>query len=208
MPLRVPPGRAGRIWLVRRLEVAERGADLLERKRTALLSEQVRARGEVAVARRAWEAASAQVVRWSGRAVILDGAGRLELLSRHTREPAEMELAWSNLMGARMPAVARMTLPTPPQFSALGASAATVPLVYACREAIEAAARLAVAERAEAALSAELARAARRLRALRDRWIPQHQQALEQLDLALDESQREQAVRVRWLTRRTGFDAR
>jgi V/A-type H+/Na+-transporting ATPase subunit D len=30
--LSVPPGRAGRLWLVRRLEVARRGADLLDRK--------------------------------------------------------------------------------------------------------------------------------------------------------------------------------
>ena len=47
MALRIPPGRAGRIWLVRRLEIARRGAELLDRKRQALLREQahVRARG-------------------------------------------------------------------------------------------------------------------------------------------------------------------
>jgi V/A-type H+-transporting ATPase subunit D len=202
MPLRVPPGRAGRSWLIGRLEIAGRGVELLDRKRRALLSEQARVREEAAAARRAWEDAASQVALWSARAAMLDGAGRLELLAHHAQEPATLELAWSNLMGARIPSMERLAIPDPPPLSALGGSSAAVLLARACREATAAAARLAVAERSEAEISDELTRAARRLRALRERWIPQHEQALALLDLALDESQREQAVRVRWLTRR------
>ena len=39
MPLRVPPGRAGRLWLVRRLEIARRGVNVLDQKRQALVRE-------------------------------------------------------------------------------------------------------------------------------------------------------------------------
>ena len=35
----VPPGRAGRLWLTRRLQVARRGADLLNRKLQILQAE-------------------------------------------------------------------------------------------------------------------------------------------------------------------------
>jgi len=202
MPLRAPPGRAGRIWLVRRLETARRGAELLDRKRQALLREQARVRQEAADARQGWEDAAALLTLWSARAAMLDGAGRLELLARHVEQPASLRLAWSNLMGARIPSIERITVPDPPPLSALGGSSAAVLLARAACEATRAAARHAAAERAQAEISAELARAARRLRALQDRWIPQHEQALAQLDLALDESQREQAARVRWLTRR------
>jgi hypothetical protein len=73
------------------------------------------------------------------------------------------------------------------------------------RRATAAAARLAVAQRAETEISAELARAARRLPALRERWIPRHEEALALLGVALDQSQVEQAIRVRWLTRRGGL---
>lgn len=208
MPLRVPPGRAGRVWLIRRLQVARRGAELLERKRTALLAERVAVRSEVAAARLAWEDAARQVACWSARATVLDGTERLELLSRHVRGEAVLELRWSNLMGARLPSARTLSLPDPPPLSALGASSAGVVLAGACREATLVAARLAVAERAQSELGAELARAARRLRALRDRWIPQHERALQRLDLALDESQREQAVRVRWLTQRSARQER
>ena len=104
--------------------------------------------------------------------------------------------------GRAVPAAQRVELPEAPPLSALGASAATVLLDRACRDATLAAVRSAVAQRAEAEVSAELARAICRFRALQNRWIPQHEQALAQLDLALDESQREQAARVRWLTQR------
>ena len=204
MPLRIPPGRAGRVWLVRRLQVARHGAELLDRKRTALLAEHAHLTAEAAAARVAWEDAARKVARWSTRAAVLDGTGHLELLARHVRGEAVLELEWSNLMGARLPAARTVSVPDPPPLSALGAGSATVVLAGVCREATIAGARLAVAERAQSELAAELARAARRLRALRDRWIPQHEQALQRLDLALDESQREQAVRVRWLTQRAG----
>ena len=202
MALRIPPGRAGRIWLVRRLEIARHGAELLDRKRQALLRKQGQARSEAAEARRAWEDAAAQVALWSARAAMGDGAGRLEMLTRHVDEPASLQLSWSNLMGAQLPSVERISVPDRPPLSPLGACSAAVFLARTCREATCAAARHAVAERADTEISAELNRAARRLRALRERLVPQHEQALTQLDLALDESQREQAARVRWLTHR------
>ena len=202
MALRIPPGRAGRTWLLRRLEIARRGAELLDRKRQVLLREQVRIRAEAADALQAWNAAAAQASLWSDRATMLDGAGKLELLAQHVRANGSLEMSWSNLMGARIPAVETVALPDPPAFSALGGSSATVMAALACGEAVRAAARYAVAERADLELSAELGRAGRRLRALQNRWIPQHEDALTRLDLALDENQREQATRVRWLTHR------
>ena len=109
-------------------------------------------------------------------------------------------------MGARLPSAEKVTLPALPPLSALGGSSAAVIAAGACSEAARAAVRYAVAERADAELSAELARAARRLRALQQRWIPQHEAALARLDLVLDENQREQAARVRWLTTRGASD--
>jgi len=201
MALRIPPGRAGRTWLLERLEIAGRGADLLDRKRRALLREQMRLRAEAEQARHAWQQAQSEAQLWIGRASVLDGVGRLEVLARHAHTHAVLELSWSNLMGARLPSAERLELPDPPALSALGASSAAVNAARAHCEATRAAARYALAERAYQELSAELARATRRLRALQKRWIPQHEAALAQLELALDESQREQAARVRWAIR-------
>lgn len=197
MALRIPPGRAGRIWLVGRLEIAHRGAELLDRKRQALLREQAVTRAELERARAAWLEAAAEAARWSARATVLDGPSRLDQLSRHVDGRATLAVSWTNLMGARLPRAAEPSLPAVPALSALGAGAATVLAAHAARRATIAAARYAIAERAEAELTHELGRAARRLRALERRWIPQHEQALARLDLVLDENQREQAGRAR-----------
>lgn len=202
MALRIPPGRAGRTWLIARLDIARRGADLIDRKRQILLHEQTRARAEAEAAQGAWLQALAQLERWNARARMLDGQVRLEGLQEHAVGEASLELSWSNLMGARLPSTCSLEMPEPPPLSALGGSSAALMTAAACRDAALLAARHAAAERACAELSGELARANRRLRALRERWIPQHEQALARLDLELDESQREQATRVRWLTRR------
>lgn len=200
MPLRVPPGRAGRIWLAGRLQTARRGVDLLDRKRRALLREQAAVRARAAAAEREWRAASDAVRVWSARSVLLDGATVLERLPGHVSGDAAVTIGWHNLMGAALPGDPAVTVPRPPDLGALGASSATIRLAAACAEATHAAARHAAVRRADDELSVQLARTARRLRALRERWIPQYEEALARLDLALDENQREQAARVRRLT--------
>jgi len=117
MALRIPPGRAGRTWLVQRLEIARRGSELLDRKRQALLREQAHIRAEVTAAERAWREAAGHAARWGARAALLDGAGRLELLARHVEGPATLTLSWTNLMGARIPSVQLLAIP--PQASHL-----------------------------------------------------------------------------------------
>jgi len=120
MALRIPPGRAGRTWLVGRLEIARRGAELLDRKRQALLRERAAVRAEVEEARRAWHDAAAEVALWTARSSMLDGPARLELLTRHVDGQASVELSWANLMGARLPSVSAVALPAVPPLSALG----------------------------------------------------------------------------------------
>ncbi|HYB23393.1 MAG TPA: V-type ATP synthase subunit D [Solirubrobacteraceae bacterium] len=206
MALRIPPGRAGRIWLVARLQAARHGAELLDRKRQALAHRQAQVHRDAEDARRVWRTAAAQATLWSTRAALLDGAARLELLAGHVQGEASLEVSVTNVMGAQLPVVGAVDVGQAPQLSALGASSAAVIAARACAEATHAAARCAAAERAEAELASELARASRRLRALEQRLIPQHEQALARLDLTLDENQREQAARVRWLTRRQEGD--
>lgn len=200
--LRTPPGRAGRLWLRARLEAARRGAEVLDRKRAALLHRHARAKAEAEEARGAWREAVRAAGRWSARAGLVDGPGRLDLLARHGRGDAELEVVWSSMMGARIPSAARVAVPEPAPISALGGSSAAVEAARAGADVVRAAVRYALAERTERELADELRRTSVRARALRERWIPEHEAALARLDLALDEAQREEASRVRWLVRR------
>ena len=51
----IQPGRAGRLWLLRRLDVARRGADVLDQKRQTLLREQERLAKRLAETTTEWE---------------------------------------------------------------------------------------------------------------------------------------------------------
>lgn len=202
MPARIPPGRSGRVWLGERLAIAARGAELLDRKRQVLLTERARLRDELQNARGAWLAAAAEAELWGRRALVTDGLRRLDVLSRNVRADATLELSWANMMGARLPAVTAIAIPGPLNPSALGGSSAAALAARAAAEATRAAGRFAAADHADRELARELARATRRLRALRKHLIPEYEAALQQLELALDETQREQSARVRRLTGR------
>ena len=201
MRLRPPPGRAGRIWLLRRLAVAERGHDVLEQKRRALLRQLERLEDDLVEARADWERDAGEAELWWQRAAVLAGERILALATGAVRGAAEIELEWRNALGVVYPAEAEVRAPEDELFPAGGSSA----LAYAAaahRHALEAAARLAAVQTAHRRTESELRATTQRLRAIERRWVPEHERALRGLELALDESDREDAARVRWVVDR------
>jgi vacuolar-type H+-ATPase subunit D/Vma8 len=80
--------------------------------------------------------------------------------------------------------------------------AALEPAAAAHRRAVEAAARYAAARSSHRRVAAELALTARRLRTIERRWLPEHERALVELELRLDEEEREESGRIRWAAER------
>jgi vacuolar-type H+-ATPase subunit D/Vma8 len=198
----VPPGRTGRPWLARRLEVARRGADVLEEKRRALIRLERRFAELVGEARTEWEQASQEADLWLGRSLLLGGERALELGAFYSRAAAEVEIDWRRALGVVYPAEVEVRVAKAPDLSALGGSSALVYAAAAHRRALEAAARYGAARLGYERVSAELRATIRRLRAIEQRWIPAHEAALAALELALDEGEREDAARVRWVVER------
>ena len=204
MPLRVPAGRAGRPWLVHRLEIARGAADVLDQKRRALTRERGRLVELVAEARAEWERAAGEAADWLDRASVLAGERRLRLARFHAGERATLQVRWRNFLGVACPETPELELPALAGAAGVGGSAALPVAAAAHRRALEAAARFGALRVAHDRISDELAATNRRLRAIERRWIPQHEEALAALALALDEAEREDAVRTRWAIRRRG----
>ncbi len=208
MRLRTPPGRAGRQWLARRLAVADRGARVLDDKRRALLHERTRFAALVDETRSMWEEAVADAETWQRRALLISGQRSLKLACFYTTEPTRVRLAWRRSMGATYPSEAEVKVPPTPDVVAPGGSSALAYAASAYGRAVEAGARYGAARLALERIEAELATTIRRLRALERRWIPSHEQALAALNLALDEGEREDAVRARWFAEQWGSGSR
>lgn len=207
MRLRTPPGRAGRPWLVHRLAVANRGARVLDDKRHALLRERARLAELVDETRQEWVEAVGDAEAWYRRALLISGQRALLLATFYVTRPAQVRMNWRRSLGTWLPSDPDVEIPSPPDLIAPGGSSALRYAASAYGRAVEAGARHAAARLAAERVEAELAATIRRLRALERRWIPAHEGALAALALALDETEREDALRTRWFTELQARDA-
>lgn len=195
--LRVPPGRAGRQRLRRRLAAADRGADLLERKLHSLLDEQRERRQAAEASTRSWIEAAAEADRWLTRALAASGYdGLRQCLPAGT---ADVSIREKLSTGVRFPAYASCALPATGHAANAPApdSAALVCAQAAYEDAVRAAVRAAVDQAAARIIDAAVVATRRQVRILRRHWIPALREALLRLDSALEQSDFEDGVRRR-----------
>lgn len=191
---RIPPGRSGRMWLRRRLATAERGRDQLDRKLRILMPEQQRSRINSDRCHKAWATACENARTWALRAALLGGQDAIR--GAASANLADVDVEWSTAMGLRYPSDAsfRQQADSSPFPSA---NAAIAPAATAFRDAVLAGVRAAAADEALRRIEAEIAVTRRRLRALEKRWLPSLRTALAQLELSLEEAEREDGTRLR-----------
>lgn len=187
----MPPGRAGRLWLTRRLQVARRGADLLDRKLRILQAELGRFREAEARTAAEWGRCCADAERWLLRASMLGGERAVRLGA--DGQLATVTIPYAVTMGVRHPAGPTCSIPAPVAWDG--------PTLIRARQAhaaaLVAAVQHAVAVEALRVVEAETLATRHRLRAIEDRWIPQLEQALAEVTLALEEQELADAARLR-----------
>ncbi|MFJ7176006.1 V-type ATP synthase subunit D [Streptomyces massasporeus] len=198
---RTPPGRAGRLRLRHSLDVAERGADLLEQKLRILRSEHQRLLRAEQEAARAWRDLLAEAESWLLRGLLLGGEQAVASAAEGI-DAAELTVRWATSMGVRHPAAVSLSVPGRPPTAAGPANTALAHAEAACRRAVRAAAEYAAARTAAELVGAEVGSTRHRVRALRRHWIPRLREALGQSDLALEQAEHEDNVRRRWAARR------
>jgi len=198
---KVPPGRAGRLWLRHRLVIARRGRDQLDRKLRILSAERQRIRLQADQQMREWETACAQASSWLLRLAVLGGQDAVR--SAAAAAPAEVRLTWRTTMGVRCPSDAVISRPPSDSSVAPGNAVAQV-TVHAYDAALLAGARAAATAEAARRVEAEITVTRQRVRALDKRWLPWLQDALHQLDLTLEQAEQEDSTRLRRGVARTG----
>lgn len=188
--LAVPPGRAGRLWLVRRLETARTGAGLLDRKLRLLQAELTRLQAVAELTARRWDSCQDDAQVQLLRAALLGGQRAIQLAAGGH---AEVTISYAATMGIRYPAAAVCAAPAPATWEG--------PVVAQARrahqEALAAAAEHAAATAALRVIEAETAATRYRLRAIRERWLPRLESALAEVTLAIEEQEQADAARLR-----------
>jgi len=202
MAERVPPGRAGRLWLLGRLASARRSVDLLDRKRKLLQREDARLAGLCEETRQRWETACADGETWGLRATVLGGASDVAVAAAAVAGRANVDLTWRNTMGVSHPDVARSEPAVLPATEAAAANAAVAPAAAAYRRALQAAVAYAAADMSRRVVNAELRATERRQRAIERHRLPALEEDLARLELRLDELERDERVVARWAHQR------
>jgi V/A-type H+/Na+-transporting ATPase subunit D len=190
--LRVPPGRAGRMWLDRRLAAARRGADLLDRKLRILQGELGALQDAAARTERQWRASSAEADRSLLIAALLGGQRAARLAASAGR--SEVSVDYTVTVGVRHPAGGSCR---PPPGDAPWAGQPAELARQAHQVALAAAVNHAAAAEAVRLIAAEAAATRYRLRAIRDRLVPSLEQARGQVALAIEELERADGARLR-----------
>jgi V/A-type H+/Na+-transporting ATPase subunit D len=200
----VPAGRAGRLWLRQRLSSASLATDLLERKLRLLRQERERFGLRASRATDRWTAAWRAADEWGVRAAVLGGRRELRLAAPVAR--ADIRITETALMGVRYPAAATCRLPVVTAGDRGPGTAALVEAAAAFRAAVEAAVAHAAAQAALRTIDREVATTRRRRRAIADRLVPRLAAALARLTDDLEETERSEAVRLRWAIAPAGPD--
>ncbi|WP_371583044.1 V-type ATP synthase subunit D [Streptomyces sp. NBC_01314] len=202
---RTPPGRAGRLRLRHNLDVAVRGADLLEQKLRILRSEHEQLLRAEEAAALAWRDLLPEAETWLLRGLLLSGEGALDSAAAGIG-PAGVTVHWTASMGVRHPAEVSLAVPARAPTAAAASNTALVHAEAAYRRALRAAGEYAVAHAAAELVGAEVIGTRHRVRALRRHWIPRLREELARADLALEQSEHEDAVRRRWAARAAADD--
>src|SRR6056297_3548984 len=204
----LPPGRTARLWLQHRLATAGRGIEVLEQETHLLTGEERRLSQLEQDSARRWEEASREADRWLVRSVLAGGQQQLQLARAELDEPATARISWRTTMGVTYPSETASSFPEPDGLGSIARSGAVVMAAAAHRRAVEAALDQAAATRALALVRQELDTTRMRLRALENRWVPQLEQTLHQVERDLAKQEREDMVRTRWVAERREGDRR
>jgi len=189
----MPPGRAGRLWLERRIGVARRAADVLDRRLRILAAHQARLEADAGRAEADWRGRHTEAATWLLRVAVL-GHRRGIRTAAADRPEAEIELGREVVAGVAYPVLVRFTAGDRPPSAAPVATAAAEPAARACAAALEAAVRYALTDAAARAVRTEAEQTRVRRRAVEDRWLPRLEERLHALNAELEEQERAEAT--------------
>jgi V/A-type H+/Na+-transporting ATPase subunit D len=188
----VPPGRAGRLLLDRRLVGARRAADLLDRKLRILQAELRELSAEATRTEQEWHLRCAEADRRLLIAALLGGERAIILATGSGYADARIDYAVT--IGVRRPASGHYA-PAPGAEPWAGPHVAQARQAH--RAALAAAVRYAAAAGAYRTVEAEVVTTRYRLHAIGDRLIPRLEQARAEVMLAIDELERADDARLR-----------
>lgn len=183
----IAPTRSNLLQRRDQLKLARRGADLLKRKRDALIAEFFDLVKSSMQARRDLQETSRDAYFALFLANAWDGPAAVQSLSLASRTRQEVEITIENLFGVKVPQVQPPSFDDALPFSPVGAGARTLEAAEQFRRLLEAIARVAATETRLRRIGEEIKKTNRRVNALEQLVVPGINRQIKEIRSVLDQ---------------------
>lgn len=197
--INIPPTRSNLLRMKKELQFAREGYEILDRKRVVLTSELIRvAHDAEALQTKVWDAL-AKAYRSLEQAKLTMGEDNVEWAALAINKTVEVQLKFRGIMGVAIPHVEATGGPLDMTYG-LGDTPATLDEASsAFREVLMGIAELSELVTSVWRLAGELRKTQRRVKALQYIFIPQYEETVLMIKAALEEREREETFRLKWL---------
>src|SRR5512143_1841727 len=205
--LNVAPTRSNLIRIKKELQFAREGYEILDRKREVLTTELVRVAHEADVLQKeVWKILEA-AYRALEKAQLTLGSDHVEWAALAANKTVDVHLKLRGIMGVAIPVIEARGEPEKMLYSLSGTNAALDEASAAFREVLIKTPQLSMLVTTVWRLAGELRKTQRRVNALQHIFIPNYEATVAFIVSSLEEREREEIFRLKWLKTKLGKQA-
>ncbi len=203
----IAPTRSNLIRVKKDLQFAREGYEILDRKREVLTTELVRVAHEAEVMQKEVWALLATAYRSLQRARLTLGADHVEWAALAANKSVEVSLRFRGIMGVAIPVIEASGEPHGKLYSLGDTNAALDEATATFREVLLRLPQLSMLITTVWRLAGELRKTQRRVNALQHIFIPNYEATVAFIISSLEEREREETFRLKWLKTKLGRES-
>jgi V/A-type H+/Na+-transporting ATPase subunit D len=197
--LNVAPTRSNLIRIKKELQFAREGYEILDRKREVLTTELVRVAHEADVLQKEVWRILETAYRALEKAQLTLGSDHVEWAALAANKTVDVHLKLRGIMGVAIPVIEARGEPQKMLYSLSGTNAALDEASAAFREVLIKTPQLSMLVTTVWRLAGELRKTQRRVNALQHIFIPAYEETVTFIVSSLEEREREETFRLKWL---------
>lgn len=197
--LNVAPTRSNLIRIKKELQFAREGYEILDRKREVLTTELVRVAHEADVLQKEVWGILETAYRALEKAQLTLGSDHVEWAALAANKTVDVHLKLRGIMGVAIPVIEASGEPQKMLYSLSGTNAALDEASAAFREVLIKTPQLSMLVTTVWRLAGELRKTQRRVNALQHIFIPAYEETVTFIVSSLEEREREEIFRLKWL---------
>jgi len=197
--LNVAPTRSNLIRIKKELQFAREGYEILDRKREVLTTELVRVAHEADVLQKEVWSILETAYRALEKAQLTLGSDLVEWAALAANKTVDVHLKLRGIMGVAIPVIEARGEPEKMLYSLSGTNAALDEASAAFREVLIKTPQLSMLVTTVWRLAGELRKTQRRVNALQHIFIPAYEETVTFIVSSLEEREREETFRLKWL---------